>query len=540
MFYFQKSSNSPKPEEGHKVTKESTAVVTNADGKSPKHVILSKHKGKVKKRKTKVKKETIDYSAMQKHPSSPAKDNEALSKVQKWLLSSPQPTVIPKSKSIPLGLTERTHRPLPKGSRKTRPSKSATNLLSGEKTRLQVVFKPPFRFSVKICKSDKTKVVLDKSSKPDIDRKRQEMVAQQTSSADVPKPSSANIKAPKHTNSTRIENNPVSNPKIEKTQTQESGDHGYANLLPRSASDVKLRKKIPEVKIRNGHKKSNSVGQKKETTESRQNLISQDDFDTNAHVYENVLMTQDAFVPKSCSMPRRQTTVGISRQSSYGHLPRVQIRPLRHSTNNVSRSRNNSTTDLEHFYNVIETLRRDNTNTQNSNTNTSSSSGSSRHDTTLLKGSSRHGSRTSRQNSLVDKPLRSSPIEASSKLRRQLSEIELGKTPDSGLRGFQLVVGKDKLKRQLSDNELCRSGVQLAMPMSAGAEPRQQFCWNKRASLDCEASLPAAPRVSNRGNKKRTTYTFGELKNTVPNTTEPSSAEDVHISPEEFLKIIDT
>lgn len=103
---------------------------------------------------------------MQKHPTSPAKDNEALTKVQKWLLSSPQPTVLPKSKSIPLGLTERTHRQTQKGTRKTRPSKSATNLLSGEKTRLQVVFKPPFRFSVKICKSDKTKVVLDKSSKP--------------------------------------------------------------------------------------------------------------------------------------------------------------------------------------------------------------------------------------------------------------------------------------------------------------------------------------------------------------------------------------
>lgn len=491
-----------------------------------------------KRTKTKVKKETIDYSSMQKHPSSPTKDTEALTKVQKWLLSTPQPTIIPKSKSIPLGLTERTHsRQVPKGTRKTRPSKSATNLLSGEKTRLQVVFKPPFRFSVKICKSDKTKVVLDKSSKPDVERKRLDVIPQHTSAA-VAKAIPASSKAPKHSNSTRsnVENSNPSPPKVEKLQTQEVGDHGYANLLPRSASDCKVGK-MPEVKVKGGHKKSNSVSHKKDTTESRQNLIVPDDLD-NAHVYENVLLTHEAFVPKSCSMPRRQTSVGISRQSSYGHLPRAQIRPHRHSTNNVSRSRNNSTTDLEHFYNVIETLKKDTGNANTCNTNTSSSSGSSRPETGLLKASStRQGNRTSRQNSLVDKPSRSSPIEASkSKLRRQMSEVELGKCA-ADMRGFQLVVGKDKLKRQLSDNELCRSRVQLAMPMSAGAEPRQAFCWNKRASLDCEASLPA-PRVSSRASK-RTTYTFGELKHTVPNATDAPAADDVHISPEEFLKIID-
>ncbi|XP_059056632.1 uncharacterized protein LOC131850435 [Achroia grisella] len=543
----RKPSAQPKLEENHKVAKENTAIVTNAEGKSPKHIILSKHKGKVKKRKTKMKKETIDYSSMQKHPSSPTKDTEALTKVQKWLLSSPQPTVIPKSKSIPLGLTERSHanRQVQKGTRKTRPSKSASNLLSGEKARLQVVFKPPFRFSVKICKSDKTKIVLDKSSKPDVDRKRHEAIQQQTCSADVPKsnPSNNKTSVPKHSNSTRIVENITSGPKIEKAQSKEKVDHGYANLLPRSASDCKLMKKVSDTKIRNGHKKSNSVGQKNETTESRQNLISHEDFD-NAHVYENILLSQDAFVPKSCSMPRRQTSVGISRQSSYGHLPRAQIRPHRHSTNNLSRSRNNSNSELEHFYSVIESLRGNNKNDANKcNTNSSNSSGSSRHEGALKGGSisrpMNQGSRT-RQNSLVDKPSRSSPVEASNKLKRQLSEKELDKSlVDGAVRGFQLVVGKDKLKRQLSDNELCKSRVHMAMPMSAGAEPRQPFCWNKRASLDCEASLPVAPRASNqRASKKRTTYTFGELKNTVPNASDSPPGDEL-ISPEEFLNIID-
>lgn len=511
-------------------------VVTNSDGKSPKHVILSKHKGKIKKRKMKLKKETIDYSSMQKHPASPTKDTEALTRVQKWLLSSPQPSVIPKSKSIPVGLTERSHRQVQKGSRKTRPSKSATNLLSGEKARLQVVFKPPFRFSVKICKSDKTKVVLDKSSKPDVDRKRIEVLSPQTCAADLPKTNPAN-KPAKHSNSTRIADiSAVTNAlKLEKSQTQETA-HGYANLLPRSASDCKLTKKIPELKNKITHKKSNSVGQKKETTESRQNLIPQED--DNAHVYENVLLSQESFVPKSCSMPRRQASVGISRQSSYGHLPRAQIRPHRHSTNNVSRSRKDSTSDIEHFYSVIESLRRNNGNKVGTvNTNTSSSTASSRHGSTLAKSASRQ--RSSRQNSLVDRPQRASPIESSANLRRQLSEVELGKPNEGGSKGFQLVVGKDKLKRQMSDNELCRSRVQLAMPMSAGAEPRAPFCWNKRASLDCEASLPtgANPGGALRP-RTRTTYTFGELKHSVPNATD-APPDDVHISPEEFLKIID-
>ncbi|KAG6456568.1 hypothetical protein O3G_MSEX009796 [Manduca sexta] len=516
----RKPSNQAKLDEVPNVTKENTAIVTNAEGKSPKHVILSKHKGKVKKRKMKMKKETIDYSSMQKHPASPTKDNEALSKVQKWLLSSPQPIGIPKSKSIPLGLTERNHRQVPKGTRKTRPSKSATNLLSGEKARLQVVFKPPFRFSVKICKSDKTKVVLDKSSKPDVDRKRHEVMSQQP----VPEPIKVipSNRNSKHSNSSRNTES-TSSSTSPKSQNQDGKEHGYANLLPRSASDCKLTKKIPEVKIRNGHKKSNSVGQKKDTTESKQNLISQEDFD-NAHVYENVVMSQDSFVPKSCSMPRRQTAVGISRQSSYGHLPRAQIRPHRHSTNNVTRSRNNSASELEHFYNVIESLKRTNKKDFNpSNTNTSSSSGSSRHGLPLNKSNSNRkgGSRSSRQNSLVDKPSRASPIESSAaKLKRQFSEAELGNRQcDSGLRGFQLVVGKDKLKRQLSDNELCKSRVQLAMPMSAGAAP----VWRRGGLAHAR------------------TYTFGDLKHSAPDAAERADApsDDVHISSDDFLKIID-
>ncbi|XP_063824522.1 uncharacterized protein LOC135074145 [Ostrinia nubilalis] len=443
----RKPISQPKQEETHKVTKESTAIVTNAEGKSPKHVILSKHKGKVKKRKTKMKKETIDYSSMQKHPSSPTKDTEALTKVQKWLLSSPQPTVIPKSKSIPVNLTDRAHRQVQKGTRKTRPSKSATNLLTGEKARLQVVFKPPFRFSVKICKSDKTKVVLDKSSKPDVDRKRHEAPPAQTISAELAK-SSPSSKHQKNSNSTRVDNPAPGLPKPDAAPAPDGGDHGYANLLPRSASDCKLARKPLEVKLRAGHRKSNSVGQRRDTTDSRQNLIAPDD--DHAHVYENV--AHDAPAPASCRMPRRAPPV--ARQASHPHLPRA-----RHHR------RRGSSAELDHFYSVIESLRR------GPHAPAASDAGSS--------GSS-----------------------AGAALRRQLSEAELGA---DAVRGFQLVVGKSRLKRQLSDNELCRSRVRLAMPMSAGAEPRQAFCW--------------APAGRQRG-----ACTFGELKHAAPSAAEPAPA----------------
>ncbi|KAG7308033.1 hypothetical protein JYU34_006671, partial [Plutella xylostella] len=312
-----------KPEDAHKVIKESTAIVTNAEGKSPKHVILSKQKGKVKKRKAKVKKETIDYSSMQKHPATPTKDTEALTKVQKWLLSSPQPAALPKSKSIPVALAEQ-RRPGPAA---RRPARSATNLLQGDKARLQVVFKPPFRFSVKICKSDKTKVVLDKSSKPDMERKRQEPILPQITPEDANKSNPSNItKALKHSNSTR---NSIDTavptavaPKLEKTKVEEAVEHGYANLLPRSASDCRVGR--PADARRGGHKKSNSVGQRKETTESRQNLIAAEEAEP-AHLYENVA----ADAPRSCSMPRRRPAP-VARQSSHGGLPGGGQRAARH------------------------------------------------------------------------------------------------------------------------------------------------------------------------------------------------------------------
>lgn len=239
--------------------------------------------------------------------------------------------------------------------------------------------------------------------------------------------------------------------------------------LPRSASDAKVTKTGGGTKPR-AHKKSSSVGQKRDTTESRQNLLTQDEGDP-VHVYENLLATS-----RSCSMPRRDNAA-------------------------------NGTQVPQHFYDTVNSLGRE--------------AGDNRPSGSM--NDVRRPVRTSRQNSLADRA-------AVSKLKRQLSENEVGRA--RALRGFHLVVGKDKLKRQLSDNELSGSRVRLCMPVSAGAEPRQNFQWNKRASLDCEASL--VPRAST----KRATYTFGDLKHSLPDA--PGAAcSDPRVSSEEFLNTID-
>lgn len=70
---------------------------------------------------------------------------------------------LPKSKSTPVGLTAvRTAKPIRPDKTK---SKSATNIQNDkDKMRVQVVYKPPFKFSLKLRKPEKN-VVLEKVRK---------------------------------------------------------------------------------------------------------------------------------------------------------------------------------------------------------------------------------------------------------------------------------------------------------------------------------------------------------------------------------------
>ncbi|XP_074038980.1 disintegrin and metalloproteinase domain-containing protein 10 isoform X1 [Leptinotarsa decemlineata] len=138
-------------------------------------------------KKKKKKKEIIDYSSVQAdieggkeelvgaeivhNPITP--ESDSVGKVQNWLLKSQY--ALPKSKSTPVGLTDKTRRsPHKRPTIRPRTDKSKSHSVGNipsekEKVRLQVVYKPPFKFSVKLRKPEKTSVVIERA--PDVSRK---------------------------------------------------------------------------------------------------------------------------------------------------------------------------------------------------------------------------------------------------------------------------------------------------------------------------------------------------------------------------------
>lgn len=157
------------------------------------------------KGKKKKKKEVIDYSAMQSDKNKLGvvlglsdKSSPPVGKVKNLLLNCQPPVdskLLPKSKSAPIGLTGAARSPVRSRaravlhhSRSEKPKSRSTGNLQGankhcgekEKLRLQVVYKPPFKFSLKLHKAEKgsgasaSVVVVDKSHRSSVpgDHKR--------------------------------------------------------------------------------------------------------------------------------------------------------------------------------------------------------------------------------------------------------------------------------------------------------------------------------------------------------------------------------
>lgn len=159
---------------------------SRADKQSSSAVVIgnSDKDDKRKRKKQHKSKEVIDYSAIQaEKETEPNADPK--SKVRSWLLASSQcrpetgrgngAACLPKSKSTPVGLTGAGGRLGPAGAtrqagsrRNPIESKEASKANSGgnsqgarkERAKLQVVYKPPFRFSVKLRKTDKVAQVV--------------------------------------------------------------------------------------------------------------------------------------------------------------------------------------------------------------------------------------------------------------------------------------------------------------------------------------------------------------------------------------------
>lgn len=93
-------------------------------------------------------------------------ETDPFGKVQNWLLKSQN--CLPKSKSTPDGLKEQGQKnPQKRAVIKLRNDKNKSHSvgnLSSEKMRLQIVYKPPFKFSVKLRKPDKSCTVQDRAA----------------------------------------------------------------------------------------------------------------------------------------------------------------------------------------------------------------------------------------------------------------------------------------------------------------------------------------------------------------------------------------
>lgn len=150
-------------EEAHSKTNDAMIEVPPSKvKKSPQHPVNNKRKKK--------KKEVIDYSAAQADCEgtnnllkteakgvTTSVENDPFSKVQNWLLRSQ--LALPKSKSTPGGFTSRenNHR-ISRARVDKAKTVSVGNLTDKDKVRLQVIYKPPFKFSLKLRKPDKTTV----------------------------------------------------------------------------------------------------------------------------------------------------------------------------------------------------------------------------------------------------------------------------------------------------------------------------------------------------------------------------------------------
>lgn len=146
----------------------SSAVIAVIGGNSDKD-------DKRKRKKQHKSKEVIDYSAIQaEKETEPNADPK--SKVRSWLLASSQcrpetgrgngAACLPKSKSTPVGLTgagtrlpaatrQAASRRNPLESKEANKTTGNSQAARKERAKLQVVYKPPFRFSVKLRKTDK-------------------------------------------------------------------------------------------------------------------------------------------------------------------------------------------------------------------------------------------------------------------------------------------------------------------------------------------------------------------------------------------------
>lgn len=475
---------------------------------------INKHKIAIAKRKNK--KEVIDYSATQKDREQGAVSTvpvvveaDSLGKVQNWLLSSPQPAMI-KSKSTPIGLTDRT---FASGSKTTNiskaikgrydkvNSKSVNNLAQGEKekVRLQVIYKPPFKFSLKLCKGDKTRVVLDKSP-----HNRPERVKK--------KP---HLRMPKtETRLNKINVSPTVGPSndIIISQLSQASQSSTAaslglNQVPDSVSyeqasnnDNSIEHRLSQYRKMGPkwtHRKSNSVGQGTPLAESRQNLLMQDQLQTNSgemHFYENLTFAggsgddKNNIPDKSSSMPRNATPAYKSKPESISRQNSQSVQPP---------TRNNGPPRVMRMQseNLNTNIKKSFSNASQHNTNKRIQKGNSLNNLHLVARTNNSLSDRRRRHTPAEQPYGNvEPVHRFNSMEKRERRVLKGSSPHETL-------GKGKLRRQMSATELYNNSQNPSdcfMPSSAGANLadayRPDFEWFKRNSSNHKVPASSSER----------------------------------------------
>lgn len=141
---------------------------SSAQRKPHKKVIAKKKKPLKSKKKNK---EFIDYSAVKENPLEKTSEEDPLGKVRNWLLNSHDISgslAVRKSKSSPAGFLQQGNQPRSPGKvQRLSEQRGSLDANGKEQVKLQVVYKPPFKFSVKLKKPTEvaTTVVKEINSK---------------------------------------------------------------------------------------------------------------------------------------------------------------------------------------------------------------------------------------------------------------------------------------------------------------------------------------------------------------------------------------
>lgn len=505
---------------------------------------------------------------------------DSLGKVQNWLLSSPQPAMS-KSKSTPIGLTDRT---FASGSKTTNiskafkgrndkvNSKSVNNLTQGEKekVRLQVIYKPPFKFSLKLCKGDKTRVVLDKTphNRPERVKKKPHLRMPKTET----RLNKSNVSP-----TVRPSNDMTISQLSQTSQSSNAASLGL-NQVPDSISYEQASNNDNSIEHRFSqyrkmgpkwtHRKSNSVGQGTQLAESRQNLLMQDQLQTNSgemHFYENLTFAggsgddKNNIPDKSSSMPRNATPAYKSKPESISR---------QNSQNAQPSTRNNGPPRVMRMQseNINTNIKKSFSNASQHNTNKRIQKGNSLNNLHLVARPNNNSlSDRRRRHTPVEQPYSNiEPVHRFNSMEKRERRVLKGSSP-------QETLGKGKLRRQMSATELYNSQnpSDCFVPISAGANLadayRPDFQWFKRNSsnhkvpasssqrkgpdcldshlvpnnpnnqilLDRNVEKPAPaplhrrqtspPSSSPCGSGERWPLKFGELKNSLPDSNQVTS-----------------